>query len=226
MDSFLPRTYQNTQRKTVSSISTNSIIWIISTSTWNNPLLVESKCQELWDLVSSKVQNKASQSTKISGMWLHLAINSIQLQQKRRKDRTEEKGETTWRHRVTSRVSWASGATVLLGGGGWFLKRHQLSSPWQRPRRLQQHSHEDRGGAGGRDCGCQAPLTRGVWGNVPRGPLVQDAVICRRRLQPWGPAWFRAPLLPTLRFLCSVVWSPIPWPPDPETHRRAFYLLL
>lgn len=27
---------------------------------------------------------------------------------------------------------------------------------------LQQHSHEDRGGAGGRDCGCQAPLTREV----------------------------------------------------------------
>lgn len=98
---------------------------------------MESKCQELWDLVSSKVQNKASQSTKISGMWLHLAINSVQLQQKRRKDRTEEKGETTWRHRVTSRVLWASSATVLLGCCCcFFLNRHQLSSPWQRPQRL------------------------------------------------------------------------------------------
>lgn len=61
-------------RKTGNGIRINSIILIISTSTWNNPLYqsVENKCQELWDdLVNSMVQNMASQSTKISGMWLH-----------------------------------------------------------------------------------------------------------------------------------------------------------
>lgn len=52
-----------------------------------------------------------------------------------------------------------------------------------------------------------------------RGPLVQDAIICLQRLLPWEPGYFHAPSPPALRFLCLIVWWPIPWPPGPEKVR-------
>ena len=77
-------------------------------------------------------------------------------------------------------------------------------------------SSKDKGGTGGWDCVCQAPRTLQLWGNVRE---VHWLIICLPRPLPWEPACFHAPSPPDLRFLCLIVWWPIPWPPDPEKDR-------
>lgn len=64
--------------------------------------------------------------------------------------------------------------------------------------------------------------TRGVR-KCLRGPLVQDAIICLQRPLPWEPGYFHALSPPALRFLCLIVWWPIPWPPDPEKERGSAF---
>lgn len=170
------------------------------------------------------VQNMASQSTKISGMWLHFGHYQHSAATKGEKRQNQGK----WWDTMEAQCDFKSFNTMSLMSFkcndpvfvGVFFNRHQLNSHQQCPRRWPLSASTVMGGhrESSSDIHAQRPGRHGrmrlwlsgsadTWGvrKCWRGPLVQDSIICLQRLQPWGPVYFHVPLLPTLQFLCLIV---------------------
>lgn len=132
---------------------------------------VSARSFEIWSVLGSKTRPVSPQRLVGCGFIWPLTASSCN----KRGEKTERRDDMEAPCDFKSLMSFECDGPVRL----WlfffklppaqFFPAASTTAAWLAPTaeggrrgQLQQHSHKDGGGAGGRDCGCQAPLTRQV----------------------------------------------------------------